>query len=347
MARSFGSRSSPFIFNTFAVALAWIVLNIGRLWFLIHYLDDFFFANLTREGCRRDMDVFLAICRELGVPIAEDKTDGPATTITYLGIEIDTVAMTIRLPAEKLEKVKLLMKEWAGRRKCTKRELLALIGFLAFVCKVVKPGRIFLRRLIDLSTVVSSLNHYIYLNNEARADIDWWVKFFPKWHGVAIIHPTPISAMDIQLHTDASDIGFGCVFGNKWLFSGWPAEWAPSKVNHINVRELFAVWAAVHTWADNWADQEVVIFSDNQAVIDVWSSGSTSDARMMAIIRAIFFRCAEINLNLVISHIPGKENTNSDLLSRFQVAQFVSLNPYAEPEPERIKEDVWTLRGGC
>ena len=57
----FGSRSSPFIFNTFAIALAWIVLNIGRLWFLIYYLDDFFFANLTREGCRRDMDVFLAI----------------------------------------------------------------------------------------------------------------------------------------------------------------------------------------------------------------------------------------------------------------------------------------------
>ena len=82
-------------------------------------------------------------------------------------------------------------------------------------------------------------------------------------------------------------------------------------------------------------------------MIDVWSSRSTSDARMMAIIRAIFFRCAEINLNLVISHIPGKENTNADLLSRFQVAQFVSLNPYAELEPERIKEDVWTLRGGC
>ena len=152
--------------------------------------------------------------------------------------------------------------------------------------------------------------------------------------------------MDIQLHTDPSDIGFGCVFDNKWLFSAWPAEWAPSKLNHINVRELFAVWVAVRTWADNWVD-EVVIFSDNQAVIDVWSSSSTSDVRMMAIIRAIFFRCAEINLNLVISHIPGKENANADLLSRLQVAQFVRLNPNADPEPEYIEEDEWTLRGGC
>ena len=101
----FGSRSSPFIFNTFAIALAWIVLHFGRLAFLIHYLDDYFLANVTTAGCRHDMDVFLDICKQLGVPIADDKLEGPATRITYLGIEIDTVAMTIRLPADKLEKI--------------------------------------------------------------------------------------------------------------------------------------------------------------------------------------------------------------------------------------------------
>ena len=56
-------------------------------------------------------------------------------------------------------------------KKFTKRELLSLIGSLSFACKVVKPGRMFLRRLIDLSTSVTNLNHHISLSSEARADI--------------------------------------------------------------------------------------------------------------------------------------------------------------------------------
>ena len=34
---------------------------------------------------------------ELGVPLAPDKVIGPATVITYLGIEINSVSETIRL----------------------------------------------------------------------------------------------------------------------------------------------------------------------------------------------------------------------------------------------------------
>ena len=341
----FGSRSSPFIFNTFAMALAWIVLNVGRLAVLIHYLDDYFLASPSEAGCRGDMDVFLGICRSLGVPIAEDKTEGPSTSLVFLGIEIDSAAMTVRLPADKLAKARTLITEWSARRKCTKRELLSLIGFLSFACKVVKPGRIFLRRLIDLSTSVVSLNHFIYLNAEARADIQWWQDFFPLWHGVEIIQPPPISSIDLHLFTDASDLGLGGVFGPHWFSAAWPEAWAPSAANHINVRELFAVWVAVHLWGDAWANSAVVVHTDNKSVVDVWLTGSCSDARMMAIIRALFFRCAQINLNLLVAHIPGKSNSNADFLSRLQVQAFLNACPEARNVPTPVPDDAWTLRG--
>ena len=106
---------------------------------------------------------------------------------------------------------------------------------------------------------------------------------------MAIIHPTPITSVDIRLFTDASDIGLGCVYGNHWSYAQWPDQRAPSPENHINVRELFAVWVAVFTWGDEWRDQEVVLFTDNQSIINVWTSGSCSDARMMSINRALFF----------------------------------------------------------
>ena len=51
-----------------------------------------------------------------------------------------------------------------------------MIGILSFACKVVAPGRIFLRRLIDLSTSVNNLDDRIVLNDEAQADIEWWKK---------------------------------------------------------------------------------------------------------------------------------------------------------------------------
>ena len=133
--------------------------------------------------------------------------------------------MKIRLAAGKLSQVKEVLRSWGERNKCTKRELLSVIGLLAFASKVVKPGR-FLRRLIDLSTTVSSLDHFIYLNLEARADISWWAQFLPDWPRVEIIHPTPIMAVELRLFIDASDLGLCCMFGPHWV-SPWLEQSTP------------------------------------------------------------------------------------------------------------------------
>ena len=79
-----------------------------------------------------------------------DKLIGPVTVITYLGIQIDSDDMVIRLPAEKLSELLDLINVWHDGKKCTKQELLSLIGKHSFAAKVVQPGRIFLHRLIDL-----------------------------------------------------------------------------------------------------------------------------------------------------------------------------------------------------
>ena len=342
----FGSRSSPFIFNTFAIALAWIAVNVGFITFLIHYLDDFFLANYTRELCKSDMHVFLSICKELGVPIANDKLIGPVTQLTYLGIEIDSENMFVRVPADKMVKIKAILRNWVGRKKSSKLDLLSLIGILGFAAKVVKPGRMFLRRLIDLSTTVKSNHHFITLNSEARADIHWWVQFLPDWNGVAIMHPLSVTSVELHLFTDASDIGFGCCFGNRWTFSGWRHDWAPSLACHINARELFAVWAALRLWGHHWRDKEIVIFTDNQSVVDVWLSGSCKDKLMMSIIRSLFFFSAKRNINILVDHIPGKLNVYSDLLSRLQITEFRRIHPSADPHPTPLPVQVWNLTIG-
>ena len=138
---------------------------------------------------------------------------------------------------------------------------------------------------------------------------------------------------------------WGVFYKTHWISAGWWGEWLPSDICHINVRELFAVWAAVYTWGDEWANQEVVIFSDNKTTVDVWRSGSCNDPLMMRIIRAIFFKAAKVNLNIILCHISGKENVDADLLSRFQVQEFFHRNPQADWEPTFLPPEVWTLNG--
>ncbi len=129
----------------------------------MHYLDDFLLIGSPRSlECARHLDTLLATFERLGVPVALDKLEGPATVLTFLGIEFDTVAMQLGIPREKLGRLRKLVAEWKGRHFCKKRELDSLVGKLQHPCRVVKPGRSFLRRLFELlsrtrKTITTSL----------------------------------------------------------------------------------------------------------------------------------------------------------------------------------------------
>ena len=100
--------------------------------------------------CQLDLLTLLQACRELAVPNASQKTDGPATCLVFLGIEVDSMAGELRLPHDKLQRLQTLLHQWGDRKACTRKELESLIGMLNHACKVVRAGRTFLRRMIDL-----------------------------------------------------------------------------------------------------------------------------------------------------------------------------------------------------
>ena len=45
------------------------------------------------------------LCKDLGVPLATDKLQGPSTSLSFLGIILNTHFMEIRLPSDKLSKM--------------------------------------------------------------------------------------------------------------------------------------------------------------------------------------------------------------------------------------------------
>ena len=88
--------------------------------FTLHILDDcLILGPAESSNCANDLQKFLAVCKEIGVPIKEDKTVGPCTCLTFMGLELDLGKMGARLPVDKLEKVRHLLSIHQKCRKLT------------------------------------------------------------------------------------------------------------------------------------------------------------------------------------------------------------------------------------
>ena len=99
--------------------------------------------------------------------MSADKTEGPCQSLTFLGIQLDTANMRVSVPAT-LERIQQLLQTWAGKTTATLTELQSLTGVLNDVCQVVRPGRTFLRRLIDsIKARATSARHTHAINMSA------------------------------------------------------------------------------------------------------------------------------------------------------------------------------------
>ncbi|MCG8624736.1 MAG: hypothetical protein MJE68_22410 [Proteobacteria bacterium] len=174
----FGLRSAPIIFTALADALQWVIEQRGTS-HVAHYLDDFVTVGTPNtDQCYINQQIICRTCQELGIPLAPHKTVGPSTCLVFLGIEIDTIAMELRLPQEKLHKLQELLREWQFKKTCTRHSLESLLGYLNHACKVVRPGRSFIGRLIAMLTQAKRTHRtMIRINSEACSDIRWWHLF--------------------------------------------------------------------------------------------------------------------------------------------------------------------------
>lgn len=332
----FGLRSAPKIFNAVADALSWHLEQSGIL-HILHYLDDYIIiAPPDSPLCQLWLDTLLRECRRLGVPIAGHKTDGPTTCLEYLGIVIDTLRGELRLSAEKLQRLRDLLREWRNRTSCTRKELESLIGLLNHACKVVRSGRSFLRRMIDL---LHAIHHPpnsktpIRLNAGFRADLAWWQEFLVKWNGVSFLHP-PSRLPTIELTTDASGSwGCGAWHGSDWFQVRWDDRSAPLTIAE---KELIPIILACEAWGATWYGQRVLCHCDNEAVVACLRSRSSKQKGIMHLLRCLVFLEAWHQCFLYPTYINTKANHLADDLSRDNAGSFLSKVPWANPHPSLV-----------
>ena len=107
----FGSRHGSQIFQRISDAVRHIMRRHGHK--VINYVDDYVGFGVPSDA-RASYDLLYDLLQKL-VP--------PATLITCLGVEINTITGTIAIPADKLRQICDTVKQWKHRKRCSRRQL--------------------------------------------------------------------------------------------------------------------------------------------------------------------------------------------------------------------------------
>ena len=257
------------------------------------------------------------------------------TVLVFLGIELDSAAQLARLPSEKFASTLKILHDWERRRWCRHQELESLIGTLHHVCKIIPPGRAFLRRMINLLCCFRNTTHPIRLNAEFHRDLSWWLEFFTSWAGVSFFRmPTLMPLPDFFVSSDAAaSLGCGAIWGSYWFSFAWPESFAG---HNITVLELFPLVVAAHVWGHLWLRLQIEFHCDNSTVVAILNLGSSRDPFLMHLLRCLTMVACQHNFSFSTRHVPGCQNAAADALSRFHFQIFRRLHPSASATPTPV-----------
>ena len=321
----FGLTSACALWELFATALHDMLERVAGVPAVVHYVDDFLIVTQSRSDAERALAAALALCERLGLPIAPDKTEGPAQCLTFLGVELDTREMTVLLPTEKLLELRELMVDWAGRTHGSIRQLQSVRGKLQFAAQVVQPGKFFLRRITDLEArlrhIASSEDSMCALPKRLLTDFAWWRDNMADWNGVSIMYQREWEEADkIELFTDACNTGYGAVWEGRWFGGRWGPEAlaAAQRRQRLSMPylEALALVASALTWGPHWATRKIVFRCDAKAVVDAIEKGSSRTPGVMHLMRQLASAAVRFGFAFRCVHIPGEQNVIADAFSR-------------------------------
>ena len=306
----FGYRLGAFFFSKISDAVRYIMSQHGHN-ALLNYIDDLIYCGLPSK-IHESYQFLVNLLHELGLDISQKKLQPPDTKVTCLGIEFDTINRTMSIPSQKLSEIIQICKDWTNKNEVLvyKSDLQSLLGSLLYITKCVKPARFFLNRMLQLLRN-NVHEHIIVLNQEFFKDLAWFNTFLNSYNGVTMYQVTPLYN---KIFLDASLQGMDGCF-NNYVYS-LPIPLGFKNYNIVQL-EMINVMVALKIWGQCWSNKCIRIFCDNLAVVEVLTFGKAKDAILATCARNIWLLTAIYNVNLLVSHIKGTDNTVADLLSRW------------------------------
>ena len=141
-----GSRSSAYCSQKFSNAIAFIMFKMGI--YILNYLDDLASAE-TEQNAYFAYRTLQTVLEKIGIEEAKNKACPPSTSMVFVGVLFNTVSMTIETTPERLKEISSILKVWLYKEKASLKEVQSLLGKLNFIAACVRPGRIFISRMLQ------------------------------------------------------------------------------------------------------------------------------------------------------------------------------------------------------
>jgi hypothetical protein len=238
-----GLRTAALICQRLTNAVSFIYNKWG--WFAVNYLDDFGGAEVWEKAEKAFVELG-RLLKECGLEESLLKAWAPNTWMVFLGILFDTVNMTLSVTPERLYEIMLLLAKWSKKVEASKKDVQRLVGKLNFVAKCVRPGRIFISRMLEFLRSFRG-ESVLPLPREFVKDLQWWSKFMVEYNGVSMMSVEEWSKPDEILASDACLVGAGGWYNGNYFHCNFP-DFIQNQGLHINALELLTVIVCMKLW---------------------------------------------------------------------------------------------------
>ena len=310
-----GSRSAAYCCQLVTNAIVFMLFKIGIS--VLNYLDDLASAE------KPDLANFgFAMLREIlnkcGIKESVEKASPPATIMTFIGILFNTEKMTVEVTSERLAEIGELLKLWLNKESASIREIQSLLGKLNFVAACVKPGRIFISRMLKWLKILyhedSNCEHQIPYY--VKKDLQWWNRFLLTYNGISMMMTEEFSKPDEVFSTDSCLTACGGYWQGNYFHAKFPEK--ISELNFsINILEMLSIIICLRLWGHYFRGKRIRIFCDNASVCSVVNSGRARCEELQSCLRELAFLCAINECEIRAVHLDSRSNRLSDLLSRW------------------------------
>ena len=315
---SMGLRSACFLCQRVTNAITFIMFKLGIQ--ILNYLDDLASAE-RKENADFAYNTLGAILDKCGIEESKSKACPPTKIMTFVGILFNTEKMTVEITPERLQEIKILLLEWLNKEMASIKEIQSLLGKLNFVASCVKPGRIFISRMLKWLKVLYKQEQKQYIvPNYVKKDVLWWYKFMPLYNGVSMMLLEEWSDPDEIFSSDACLSGCGGFWKGKYFHTLFPLSYTKQKY-HINILEMISIIICTKLWGQFFRGKRIKVYCDNISVCQVINSGKARCEILQNCLRELAFIAAVNEFEIRAVHLDSKSNRIADLLSRWYLDQ--------------------------
>ena len=293
---------------------------------IVNYSDDFAGCETGLHKATASFMGLGSLMKALGLAESADKACPPSTNMVFLGVQFDTVKLTMSVPAEKIQELRVDLATWLKKTTAVKKDLQSILGKLFWVSRMVRHSRPFMGRLLQLLREMKdqSPTKKSPLSKECRKDLLWWATYLRTFNGVSLIinAEDTLQSLDQLIASpflvyagDATLWGGGAWYKKEYWSREFPTFLKDPQIP-VHIKEMWVLVASSWVWGDAWSGNAVHLFCDNDSVCDTLTYQKPKDPDLGSLLREFLYVVCSKKFSPIIRKIDTKSNFLADHISR-------------------------------